>query len=111
MGCLQIPGTGLMWATRFVLSGLKNNLLLPFYFPSNLFGCKLVFDVLIEKGTGRTFALYIQLEDLPHSWRYIVIPIDITSSKFNLHHFIFFIIINPVNGGGFRCEYRLCHSK
>jgi hypothetical protein len=70
----------------------------------------LIFDILVKKGTCRAFAFDIKLEDLPHAWRNIVIAIDIAGAELNLHNFVLFVVVDTMNGGGFSCEYRLCHS-
>ncbi len=84
--------------------------MLPFLFllpAAYLFRSELIFDVLIEERTRRTFAFNIQLKDLPHSRRYIVVAIYIAASELNLHYLFLLVVINAVNGGRLGCEHRL----
>jgi hypothetical protein len=59
----------------------------------------LVLYILIEEGSCRAFTFNIELEDLPHAGRNIVIAIDNAGSEFNLHYFLFFVVVDAVNGG------------
>jgi hypothetical protein len=74
-----------------------------FYF----LGGKLVLYIFVEERASGAFAFDIKIKDLPHAGWYIIVPVNITATEFDLHGLFLFVVFYFMYRGRLGCEYRL----